>query len=254
MRPIVSAVNSPCHKIAAYIAKALTPHVGQSDTFVRDSRHFVELIENIQVQETDLLVGFDVKSLSTKVPVPETIELINAILPADLANIPAVCLTSTYFFFDGSFYEQLEGAAMGSPLSPVVANLYMEHFEQKAINSFELKPKTFLRYVDDTFVIWPLGVDNINRFLAHLNFVHPSIQYTMEVENNNTLPFLDVLVIRKNGSLGHTVYRKPTHTDRYLNADSHHHPAQKQAVLSTLANRAIKSPTKNTSELKNNTS
>ena len=61
----------------------------------------------------------------------------------------------------------------------------------------------------------------------------------MELEKEGCLPFLDVLVNRKpNGTLGHRVYRKPTHTDRYLNAASHHHPAQKQGVINTLVHRA----------------
>jgi hypothetical protein len=44
-------------------------------------------------------------------------------------------LSTTYFLFNGSFYEQKDGVAMGSPLAPVVANFYMEHFEQQAISS-----------------------------------------------------------------------------------------------------------------------
>ncbi|KAI7815319.1 Serine protease [Rhyzopertha dominica] len=65
------------------------------------------------------------------------------------------------------------------------------------------------------------------------------IQFTMKMETNGALPFLDVMVTRKqDGTLGHRVYRKPTHTDRYLHADSHHHPAQKQGVINTLIQRA----------------
>ena len=63
----------------------------------------------------------------------------------------------------------------------------------------------------------------------------------MEIEQNNSLPFLDVLVTHNdNGSLSHQVYRKKTHTDRYLNARSHHHPSQKLGVLNTLAVRALR--------------
>ncbi|XP_018569975.1 uncharacterized protein LOC108909977 [Anoplophora glabripennis] len=61
----------------------------------------------------------------------------------------------------------------------------------------------------------------------------------MEVENNTALPFLDVLVERKpDGTLGHRVYMKSTHTDIYLNAESHHHPAQKQGIIYTLIHQA----------------
>jgi hypothetical protein len=61
----------------------------------------------------------------------------------------------------------------------------------------------------------------------------------MEIETNGSLPFLDVLVTKKpDSSVGHSVYRKPTHTGLYLLAKSHHHPSQKHAVLTTLINRA----------------
>jgi RsiW-degrading membrane proteinase PrsW (M82 family) len=73
------------------------------------------------------------------------------------------------------------------------------------------------------------------KFQEHLISTHPNIRFTMQTEEANLLPFLDVLVKRTlYGSLGHTVYRKPTYTNLYLCASSHHHPAQKCAILSTL--------------------
>ncbi|XP_072400412.1 uncharacterized protein [Diabrotica undecimpunctata] len=115
---------------------------------------------------------------------------------------------------------------MGSPLSPVIANLFMQDIEERAIRTAEYKPKLWLRYVEDTFIIWTHGVDKLTEFLEYINSIHPKIKFTMELESNQQLPFLDVLIIKKeNGNIGYTVYRKPTHTDRYLHADSHHHPA-----------------------------
>ena len=72
-----------------------------------------------------------------------------------------------------------------------------------------------------------------------MNGQHQNIQFTMEIEKDNSLPFLDIFIQRKeDGTLGHQVYRKPTHTDLYLNGLSHHHPSQKRAVISTLLHRA----------------
>ncbi|MGR8650110.1 hypothetical protein ACNGQH_25240, partial [Escherichia coli] len=147
--------------------------------------------------------------------------------------------TTTYFVWNNNFYEQIDGVAMGSPLSPVVANFFMEHFEQKALSSIDPKPRCWFRYVDDVFAVWSHGTEALSVFLDKINNVHPKIQFTLEVEKNGCLPFLDVLVCRKpDGSLGHRVYRKPTHTDRYLHKTSNHHPRQKRGVIKTLVDRA----------------
>jgi hypothetical protein len=94
--------------------------------------------------------------------------------------------------------------------------------------------------VEDTFVIWPHGKETLEEILDHLNADHPSISHTMELKEDRKLQFLDVLVSKEpGGRLGLTVYRKKTHTDRYLNAESHHHPSQKMAVVNRLVSRAI---------------
>jgi hypothetical protein len=93
--------------------------------------------------------------------------------------------------------------------------------------------------VDDTFAIWPHGKEKLKDFLNHLNGFNNNIQFTMEVEEDGHLPFLDIDVYRKrDGSLRHKVYRKHTHTILYLHQTSHHHPANKHSVLSSLVHRA----------------
>ena len=104
-----------------------------------------------------------------------------------------------------------------------------------------MKPKLWKIYVDDTNVIWPHGEQELSRFLEHLNRQSVDIKFTMEVEENESIPFLDVLIYKRlNGSLGHKVFKKKTHTDNYLNADSHHHPTQKLGIINTLETRAAR--------------
>ena len=119
---------------------------------------------------------------------------------------------STYFQFQDQFFEQTDGAAMGSPLSPVIANLYMKHLEENALQTAPLPPRLWQRYVDDTFVIWPHGQDKLQRFHDHINGQHPNIKFTIEQEEGNKLTFLDVQVTRRESRLSMAVYRKPTHT------------------------------------------
>ena len=127
---------------------------------------------------------------------------------------------------------------MGSPVSPVVANIYMEMFEDQALSSVQNRPRMWKRYVDDTFCI--MEKRHVRAFLVHLNSVRPSIQFTMEMKENNSLPFLDTLVKRGDGGMiDFGVYcRKPTHTDCYLQYSSHHPCHVKRSMVSGLFHRA----------------
>ena len=88
-------------------------------------------------------------------------------------------------------------------------------------------------------MIWPHGQDKLQGFLYHLNSLRERIQFTIETEKEGHLAFLDIDIYRKiDGTLGHKVYHKPTHTNLYLQQSSHHHPAQKQSVLTSLIHRA----------------
>ncbi|XP_046382342.1 uncharacterized protein LOC124153288 [Ischnura elegans] len=235
LRPIVSCIGSPTYALARYLANHLQPFIGQTGSCMKNSKEFIEVLKQLRISDNDILVSFDAVSLFTKVPIMESVDIIKRLtkvgLLMDFPKLADFYLRSTYFLWDREFYQQKDGAAMGSPLSPVVANLYMEHFEEDALASSKLRPSCQIRYVDDTFVIWPHGKETLKEFADHLNSIHPSIQFAMEIEMNGELPFLDVLVQRgMNGSLRHTAYRKATHTDRYLHAHSHHHPQQKSSV------------------------
>ena len=104
---------------------------------------------------------------------------------------------------------------------PVVANLYMEHFERKTLST-TTTPRLWMRYVDDTFVIQQEG--HKQTFLDHINKVDPAIRFTVESnQEEGAIPFLDTIVKPKaDNTLSLTVYRKPMHTDQYLQWDSHH--------------------------------
>ena len=125
---------------------------------------------------------------------------------------------------------------MGSPVSAVVANLYMAFFEELALETAPTRPRLLERYVDDTFCILRKG--STKELLHHLNRVRPTIKFIVEQEDG-TLPFLDMLLRRReDGSLDVSVYRKPTHMDRYLHFESHHPTHMKRGVVRCLHNRA----------------
>ena len=155
----------------------------------------------------------------------------------DIILLLEFCLKNTYFSFQGQFFEQVEGAAMGSPVSLIIANLYMEYLEQKVLSIAPHSPRFWCRYVDDTFVIHKEA--NKQGFLQHINSVDPGIKFTVEDNREDgSIPFLDTIVNPEvDGSLSITVYRKPTHTDQYLQWDSHHSLSAKFSVINTLSHR-----------------
>ena len=125
---------------------------------------------------------------------------------------------------------------MGSPLSPIIANMVMEEIEQTALNTYLNPPCLWLRYVDDVYAI--MEKTELEPFRDYLNTISTSIRFTKELEKSGQSSFLDVSVKQmENGSLATSVYRKLTHTDRYLKYSSHHPVNQKVSVACTLFSR-----------------
>ena len=114
----------------------------------------------------------------------------------------------------------------------------MENFEEKAISTAPHPPYLWKRFVDDIFTI--LESSQRRAFLDHINSIDQHIQFTCEEQREDgSIPFLDVLVIpNEDGSLNSTVFRKSTHTDLYLQWDSHHTLPSKYSVIGTLLHRA----------------
>ena len=116
--------------------------------------------------------------------------------------------------------------------------LFMENFEEKAKSTAPHPPYFWRRFVDDTFNI--LESSQKRAFLDHINSIDQHIQFTCEEQREDeSIPFLDVLVIpNEDGSLNSTVFRKPTHTDLYLQWDRHHTLPSKYSVIGTMLHRA----------------
>jgi hypothetical protein len=118
------------------------------------------------------MVIFDIVSHFTQVPIRGTMNLLGRHFEEDILGLFRHVLTTSYYTFNGQFYGQTNGVAMGSPLSPVIANFYMEDYEKATLESAPLKPRCWLQYVDHTFVIWQHGPDKLKDFLHHLNSIH----------------------------------------------------------------------------------
>ena len=144
--------------------------------------------------------------------------------------------------FDGDIYKQKDGLSMGSPLAPVLANLFLCHYEEIWLRECppEFRPILYKRYVDDTFLLFE-DVNQISNFLEYLNIKHPNIKFTSEIENNNAIPFLDVYVTKENTTVSKfitSVYRKKTFSGLTTKFDSCIPNLYKENLISTLFTRA----------------
>ena len=249
LRPIVSAIGSATYDMSKYVSNILSEYVQRCNSYLRNTQDFVRKLEEVKIKEDEILVSFDVKSLFTSVPVPDAISAIKELVEKDedfesrtgittktLIEMIHTCLSSTSFQFRSEHFELTDGLAMGSPLSPAVANLFMAALEEKAIATFPNPPAIWHRFVDDIFSI--IQRNKVDALVDHLNAQNPSIKFTVEREAEGKLPFLDVKVHRcEGGSLKTSIYRKSTHTGAYLNYESNHPTSAKQSVVSSLMDR-----------------
>ena len=140
MHPIVAACGTATYNTAKLIIKILQNYCGKTSSF-KDSTDFIQKMKHLSINpEEDTLVSFDVSVLFTSILVPVALQVINSKISictsfTNVCKIPTetfiklleITITNCIFCFNKKFYKQLQGAAIGSPVSPVIANIYMEH-------------------------------------------------------------------------------------------------------------------------------
>ena len=250
MRPILSATGTYNYKLAKWLEEKLKP-LSINEYTITDAFDFADEVRNLSVNEDDILVSYDVTALFTNVPLDETINiLVNKAFADDwlnktyglnlqrdqLVKLLEIATTNQLFQFDGQLYEQTDGVAMGSPLGPLMANVFMCHLEEKLTRD-GLMPHLYRRYVDDTLARMP-NIDAATLFLTILNGLHPSLSFTMELPVDNRIPFIGIEIIKNGTKLETQVYRKPTNTGLLLHFHSHTDKRYKDSLLKTMLHRA----------------
>ncbi len=253
IRPIIANIEMYCEKLLLHIKPVLNI-VFRSDFSVLNSYKFVESIETLELSCEARLASFDVESLFTRVPVQQTLQIVRARLDSlreteegaetleELTSLSidgfmellSLMVEDFFFTWHGVLYKQRKGLPMGSRLSPILANIFMEEIENTVFRTLIIKPIIYLRYVDDIFIIYNQNELDLQDLLRVFNAQHPDIRLTCELERDGHLPFLDLLIQRKQRSAGAdgsneqcgpvdiSIYRKPTHSHRYLHFRSSH--------------------------------
>ena len=228
LRPICSSVNSYNYKLAAELASILSPYTTNQYS-VKNTFSFFKEIRELNFNASHIC-SFDVSSLFTSIPLEETIDIaltylfehnttVNGLSKKQFKKLLEIATRETHFLFNEKVYDQIDGVSMGSPLAPVLANLFMKHLEEIALENFKGNLLSFFRrYVDDSFVIFERQTD-IQPFFEYINTLHRNIVFTKEEQSNETdyFPFLDVKIMKINNSFRTSTYQKPTNTGLYTN-------------------------------------
>ena len=161
LRPILSMVASPQHKLAKHLNCLLQPVVEKFSRYtLKDSFSFTDRIKNTSASNT-FMASFDVSSLFTNVPLDETIDICADVLfqedntelkRASFVKLMKLATSSTEFSFNENMYRQSDGVAMGSPLGPTLANIFMGYLEENYFST-NVEPLMYVRYVDDCFIL-----------------------------------------------------------------------------------------------------
>jgi hypothetical protein len=248
LRPILSMTKSATEPVSRWLTEMLQP-VQERFTArcVKDSFTFVNKLRSMQTLSR-FMVSYDVSSLFTNVPVLDTIEKIvetveNSphlcpIPPPVLRDLLTVCTTNVQFLFNDIFYKQVDGVAMGSSLGCLFANVFMGHLEEKVDRHINDHCSFYVRYIDDTFAL-VRDENTALKLLSVLNNAHACLTFTHESEQNDTLPFLDVKVMKNSlGTFSTSVHRKATFSGIYLNFNSYVPVSYKKGLVRTLFTRA----------------
>ena len=255
LRPIVSSLKAPNKNLDLFLAQILAPQVGLvSQSHINKTTDFLDFLKQDTNDQFNHMLSFDVVSLFTNIPLDRVLDFIKTKAEEGvfqfqleinvICRLIKLCVTDTCFSFNSKHYVQTFGVAMGSSLSPILANLYMEFFETALlpnINITDLKVVSWKRYVDDIFSLIECNDwSKIEEFLSQLNSQENSIKFTVENSENMKIPFLDLVVIHTDNIFETKVYRKATHTNTYVHFFSHHSKSIKMGILVGLFLRALR--------------
>ena len=247
-RPILSAIGTTSYKIAKFLVPILK-QLETNEYVVKDSFEFARVVR--QYNPILTMASMDVESLFTNLPLEETIDICCSELFKDTNRVEGLhkrefrqlmefATKEMMFMFNGCYYKQVEGVAMGSPLGPILANIFLCYHEKKWLQNCpdEFKPMKYVRYVDDTFLLF-WDESHIDMFQQYLNQQHNNIKFTVEKEKDDRLPFLDVEVTRTETEFITGTYRKPTFSGVYSNYHSLIPSEYKLSLVTTLLYRSF---------------
>ena len=194
------------------------------------------------------MITLDIKDLYVNIPIQEVMQITNMILQYN--NTETVLkqqttralntiLLQNYFQYKNNIYQPNKGIAMGSPISGIVAEIFLQHFEN-LLSKHHLENRSLIyytRYVDDILIIYDTTKIQYHQTIQQANMLHKNLTFNYTLETNNIINFLDLSILRTNSKFQIDIYRKPTTTDTITHYHSNHPLEHKTAAFRFLINR-----------------
>ena len=262
LRPVVSGSGGPTEKTACLLETILKQLLAFIPTHLWDTKDFLsraaEHSRSQPLPEGAIFFSIDVVNLYGSIPIAEAIDAAKAKLEThghdietfglsydDICMLLDQCLHNNVFSFGGDYYRQKQGIAMGNPCAPPLAIIFLDRFEQQALENAVLKPDFLVRYIDDYAGIWSHGEQALVEFLDYLNNQHPSLKFTLDHSSEDQgVPFLDTYVTMTTPVTGQCkleteLYIKPTNSGIVLHATSAHPTSTKHNMIRNMFHRAL---------------
>lgn len=232
LRPITSTINSPGSKLATRITQLLSTIFKKDPIHLTNSMEAKRCLDQVSLENDDTLVSFDVVSMFTNIPLDLTKRIImekwreiqiGLGISKEMLNrtIDFLLIDCAIFSYKDVTYRQTRGLAMGSPMSPFLAQIVMTDLITKQLATLTYQPKLLRVYVDDTIGV--IKRTKLIEILNALNEYHNNIQFTMETEGENRdINFLDLTLKREGNKIETNWYKKTFASDRMLNYLSNH--------------------------------
>ena len=232
-RPIVSGIDSITSRVGRYIDFYLQPIVKRIPSYVKDSRHIMNILSGISAVPGTWLVTIDVTSLYTIIPHSLGLESVHYFLEKEsglqtkqiefIMALLKFAAASNYFWFDNEFYKQVTGVAMGAKYAPSLANLFMAKWEEDVIHSEVVSGITlWARYIDDILLLWAGEYQELIQFITGLNSNNRGIELKYEASQTN-VHYLDLNIGIKDGIFVTSTYFKDIDRNAFIPTDSCHH-------------------------------
>ena len=200
LRPIVSCSGGPTERASRYLDALLQPHAKRVDSYVGNSTEVVNRLRDLTLPNHVALASLDVESLYTNISHELAIRTFTRRFQSHprfvfLLDLLKFVLTNNVFTFDGQFFQQTCGLAMGTSLAPALATIVVADLEEAYLRTAPYTPLSWIRYIDDVFAIWQHTRDQFDNFVRGLNQLDHRLRFTSEL-SQISVTFLDVRIYK----------------------------------------------------------